>query len=214
MANPVEITGGTVGQVNFAAAAAAGALLPLCAELDAFLGLQIGPLTASLQAQFSAALDFSLNAGLAITSPTLSVTLVLQALAQLQASLQASLALPSIALSLDAGVSASIALAAALEVRLGLLNASISALLALKMGAVELAAQMAGSLSAGPIVLLEFGETVPTTLAQNGVDIAAKFASGLSLGGGVSPTDVTLGYILVTKAPAAKVGLDFILRGI
>lgn len=214
MANPVEIAGGTVGEVNFAAAAAATALLPLCAELDLFLGLQLGPLTASLQAQFSASLDFSLNASLGLTLPTLSIELVLQALVQLQASLQASLTLPSISLSLDAGVSASAALAASLELKLGLLNASISALLALKLAAVELAAQIAGSLSAGPVVLLEFGAAGPTTLAQNGADIAGAFASGLSMGGGIAPFDTTLGYILVTKAPTAKVGLDFILRGI
>jgi len=214
MANPTEVAGGTVGELNFAAAGAAALLLPFCAELDAFLSIQLGPLTASLTAQFAASLDFSLNASLGLTLPTLSVELVLQALAQLQASLQAALTLPGISLSLDAGVAAALELSATLELRLGLLNAAISALLALKLAAVELAAQIAGSLSAGPIVLLEFGVAAPTTLAQNGTDIAAKFSSGLSMFGTIAPADVTLGYILVTKVPAAKIGLDFILLGI
>lgn len=209
-----EIAGGTLGTLNFGAAAAVASLLPLCAELDAFIGVQIGPLTADVTAQFQASLDFSVNAALSISNPFAAIQAVLAAVIQLQGSLQAALALPSISIGVDANITAAATLAGALEIKLGLLNAAVSALLALKIGAVELAGQISGSLSAGPAILLEFGALGGSTLATAGADIATKFASGLSLGGGINPFDISFGYILVTKAPAAKAGLDFILRGI
>jgi hypothetical protein len=210
----VEIAGGTLGSLNFAAAAVVGSLLPLCAEIDAFIGINIGPLTADLQAQFHASLDFSLNATIGISNPFLSVQLALSAIVQLQAALQAALVLPSITIGINAGITAAASLAAALEIKLGLLNAAVKALLVLKIGSVELAGLVAARLSAGPAVLVEFGGAGASTLAMNGADINTLFASGLSLGGGISPFDTSFGYILVTKAPAAKAGLDFILRGI
>jgi hypothetical protein len=210
----VEIAGGTLGSLNFAAAAVVGTLLPLCAELDAFIGISLGPITADLQAQFHASLDFSLNASLGISNPFLSIQLALSAIAQLQAALQASLALPTITIGINANITAAASLAAALEIKLGLLNAAVKALLVLKIGAVELAGIVSAKLSAGPAVLVEFGSAGTSTLAMNGADINTLFASGLSLGGGISPFDTSFGYILVTKAPAAKAGLDFILRGI
>lgn len=209
-----EITGGTVGSVSFAAAAAVNSLLPLCAELDVFIGAQIGPLIADLQAQYRASLDFSVNASLALINPFQIIQDVLRAVIQLQASLQASLALPAIGLGVNANITAAATLAAALEIRLGLLNAAIKALIALKIGALNLAGIIAGKLSAGPVVLLEFGALGASTLAVAGTDIATKFGSGLTLGGGISPVDISFGYILVTKAPVAKAGLDFVLRGI
>jgi hypothetical protein len=214
MADIAEVVGGTIGSVSFAASAAVASILPLCAELDAFIGVTLGPLQADLTAQFRASADFALNASLGITTPFLSVQLVLQALVSLQGALQASLALPSIALTASVDVSASLALTAALGIKLGLLNAAVKAMLVLKIGAVELAGQIGGVLSAGPVVLVEFGGLGTTTLAGNGANIAGLFATGLSLGGGILPLEIAEGYILVTKAPAAKAGLDFILRGI
>lgn len=214
MADIAEVGGGTLGSVNFAAAAAVASLLPLCAQLDAFIGVTFGPLQADLTAQFRASTDFSINASLGITTPFLSAQLVLQALVSLQGALQASLVLPSIALTASVDVSATLALTAALGIKLGLLNAAVKAMLVLKIGAVELAGQIGASLSAGPVILVEFGGLGGTTLAGNGANIAGLFATGLVSAGGILPLEIAEGYILVTKAPAAKVGLDFILRGI
>lgn len=209
-----EIGGGTLGSVSFAASAAVASLLPLCAEIDAFIGITLGPLQADLTAQFTASTSFALNASLAITNPFLSAQLVLQALISLQGALQASLALPSIALTVSADVSASLALSAALSVKLGLLNAAVKAMLAVKIGSVELAGRIGASLSAGPVILVEFGALGATSLAGNGANIAGLFGTGLVSAGGILPFEATSGFILVTKNPSAKAGLDFVLRGL
>lgn len=218
MAAVNELIGGTVGEVSFAATAAAALALPLCAELDAFLGVTFTPLQASLALQLQASLDFALDASLALQFPSVSIQGLLDAVASLQVALEAALSVgitaPGIGLSLDAGIQAAFDLAATLELKLGLLDLAVKAMLAIKIPAVELAAQIQASLSAGPVVLLDFGVSAPTTLQTGGTDIAAKFASGISLGGGIAPGEVALGYILVTKVPAAQASLDFILRGI
>jgi hypothetical protein len=208
-----EVGGGTLASVNFAAAGAVAALLPLCAELDAFIGVTLGPLQADLTAQFTAAANFSIRANLAITSPFLSATLVLQALASLQGALQASLALPSIAFG-GVDVSASLALSAALKIKLGLLNAAIKAMLAVKIPAVDLAGRIGAALTAGPVILVEFGSAGTSTLVGAGADIAGLFATGLTSAGGIHPLEAAEGYIFVTKVPGVRVAMDFMFRGI
>jgi hypothetical protein len=212
MADIAEVGGGTLGSVNFGAAAAVAALLPLTAEIDAFIGVTLGPLQADLTAQFRASADFSIRANLALTSPFLSASLVLQALVSLQGALQASLQLPSIAFG-GIDVSASVALSAALEVKLGLLNAAVKAMLAVKIPAVELAARLGVALSAGPVILVEFGGLGATTLAGNGANIATLFGTGLTSAGGINPLEFAEGYIFVTKVPGVKAALDLMFIG-
>ena len=213
-----EVAGGTLGELNFAASAAAALMLPLSAELDAFLNISLGPLSASLQLQLSASLDFALDASLGLTLPTISLQLLLDASIALQAAIQAALAvgftMPGISFSLDASIAASLDLAASLQLQLGLLDLQIQAMLAIKIPVIELAAQIQASVSAGPLILLEM---TSAPLATLGTDIAAKFASGVTFGpNSIGPGDTAFGYMFVAKGPNLSVaaGLDFLFLGI
>jgi hypothetical protein len=206
-----EIAGGTLGSINFTAQAAVGFLNPFGAQVDAFFGATLGPLQADLTAQLNASLAAAASISISIGNPLANLQAALAAVGQLQAAITAALALPPINIAASGQLSATLALAAALEAKLGLLDIAVKALLAIKIPAVELAANAVAELGAGPAILLEF---TGGTLSAHGTAIQALFNSGLSLGGGITPGDTAFGYILVTKAPVAKSGLDFVLRGI
>lgn len=216
MPSVTTIKAGSLGELNFAANAAIGFLYPLSAQVDAFLAATLGPLTADLTAQLNASLAAVAQIGIGISNPLLSLQLAVQAVAQLQTALQAALAFPTINVTAEASLSAAASLAAALEVKLGLLNAAVKALLAIKLPIAGFMGDLAGNLSAGPAFLVELDIGASGTLEQLGADIAAQFATGLTYGPyDIFPTDVDIkGYMFVTKAPGVKGGLDFMLQGI
>jgi hypothetical protein len=209
-----ELAGGTVGEVNFGLAAAVGFLNPLGAQLDAFLAATLGPLTADLQAQYSATLQAQASIALSIGDPFAALTLALAAVGQLQAAIQAALAFPPITIAASGQLSATAALAGALQLKLGLLDAAISAMIAIKIPALQAAANLGAQLSAGPIVLMEVDAL---TLAAAGAEIQTAFSTGVG-GSVLPPGDEILpgdgpvtAFILVTKNPVAAAALSAVL---
>lgn len=212
----IEVAGGTLGEINFAATAAIGFLNPLALQIDAFIGVSLGPLQADLSAQLSGALSAAASLSLNVSNPILSLQIALSALAQLQVMLAAaiaagaSLALPSV--SVGFSLSATLSLALALEVKLGLLDIAIKALLRIKIPAIAFVANASLALSAGPAILVEFEGA---TLADAGTEIASLFAAGVSYNGDtINPTDPVFGYVLVTKDSVAKAGMDYVFQGL
>lgn len=207
-----EIAGGTLGSVNVGLAAAVGFINPLGAQLDAFLGLTLGPLQAEISAQLNANLAVQASLGLSIGDPLVALRAALAAVAQLQAAIEASIAFP-ININANAQLSATAALAGALSAKLGLLDAAVKALLAIKIPALEAAATLGATLSAGPIVLMEFSGG---TLAAHGTAISAAFNAGVGSTvlpplDVINPGDLSFGYILVTKNPIAFGALTAVL---
>ena len=203
------VTSGTLGEINVGLAAALGFLNPLGAQLDALIGLALGPLTFDLQVRLNAALALQATLSLQIgLNPLVNIQLALQAVAQLQAALQAALTLPPITLSLGAELSAAAGLAGALSARLGGLEVLIQAALAVKIPAAKLAAQLAAQLSAGPAFLHTFsGDTLATTGGQ----ISSEFAAGLVDGSNtIDPGDSVFGVLITTKSPTVAAGLTAI----
>jgi hypothetical protein len=203
-----EVATGTVGDVNFAAAAAVGFINPLGAQIDAFLGATLGPFQAELQAQLQANIDVGIGLGLSITNPFASLEAVLIAIANLQAAISAGLTLPAI--QLNAELTANADLIAGLEIKLGILDLAVQALLNIKIPALGLAADATAALAGPGVVLLEM---TPNTLAAHGAEINNLFGvTGIT---GIAPGDTgVVGYILVAKTPGIKASFDFIFQGI
>ena len=204
------VTSATLGELNVGLAAATGFLNPLGAQIDALLALGIGPLEYDLAAQFNAAIAAQATLSLQISNPLAALQAAISALAQLQAALSAALSLPPIQVSLSAELSASAALAATLSARLGGLSILIQAALAVKIPAVQLAAQLAASLSAGPVFLHQFtGDSLSGTMA----DIGA-FSGGMSdpgnPGNNILAGDSVSGFLFTTKNPTAFAGMQAI----
>ena len=197
------VTSATLGELNVGLAVAVGFLNPLGAQIDALLALGIGPFEFDLAAQFNAALAAQASISLQISDPLAALNAAIAALASLQASLSAALSLPPLQLGLSAELGASAALAATLSAKLGGLTIAVSAALAIKIPAVQAAAALAASLSAGPIFLHQFtGDTLSGTMTEIG-----GFSSGMSdpgnPGNNILSADSVSGFLLTTKDPAA-----------
>jgi hypothetical protein len=213
MAQIEEVAGGTLGEVNIAAAAAVALLNPLTAQLDAMLLVGLGAYQADLAVQLSAQLALSASLSLSIGDPLSALRLAIAAVAQLQAALTLALSLPPIQLSVNAQISTSVALAAALQLKLGLIKGLIQAALQVKIPAVKASAEFAASLSAGPVVALSFdGIADNTSLAAIGGNIASKFAGGLDVDGTtIGPGDPVSGVILVTRGASVYAALGALI---
>lgn len=197
---------GTLGDVNIGLSAAVGFLYPLGAQVDALLGLGLGPLEFDLAIQFNAALAAQATLTLQIGNPLAALQLAIAAMAQLQASLQAALSLPPITLSIGAELTASAALAASLAAKLGGLKLLIEAALAVKIPAVKLAADLALALSLGDVFIQTFDGD---TLASTGSAISGSFGSGLNYGAAqILPGETVYGIILTTSVPAVYGGMQ------
>ena len=208
-----EIGSFTLGEINVAAAASLAIFNPLLAQFDLALYGQfgLGSLLADISAQFNAALNVQVNVALQISNPLAGLQASLQAIAQLTAGLQAAIALglPSISAQVSADVGAAAALTAALGLKLGGIQALIDLALKVKLPAVNFIADLAASLSAGPVVLLSFGYPVDEMLSSVGGQTLAKFNTGLT---GIAPADPVAGLMLVTKTPSAKAAISALLK--
>lgn len=209
-ANINEILTGSLGEVNVGLSGAIGMINPLAAQIDAAISLGLGP----IQNDLSAAFDASLALQISFTDPITAIKDALAGLLQLQASLTAALALPSPELpSISAGAS----LSAALSAKLGALQILIDAMLAVKIPALAMAADMLASLNAGAVVLLSFdgmnvfGQGNYATLSEIGSAIAAKFSGDIGTGGAIHPNQQVSGLIMVTAAPTACASLNAII---
>lgn len=210
MAYNGAVFAGTLLDINVGAAGSLALLNPLLAQIDftLFGSLGLGPLQANLQAQLTAALQASLDIGLGISNPYLGFAAALAGIATLQATITLALsgALPAVSLEIGGQLSAMASFAALLSLQIGGIEAMIQAALAIKIPAMNFAAELAASLSAGPVFVLSW-EDIP--LAQAGASLAADFTTGLSLGGNnILPGDQVYGVVLLTKAPAAWAGIS------
>lgn len=206
------VTSATLGELNVGLAGAVGFLNPLSAQIDALLALGIGPFEADLALQFNAALAAQATISLQIGNPLAALQAAISALAQLQAALQLALTLPPVQLSLSAELTASAALAATLSAKLGSLSILVQAALGIKIPAVQLAAELSASLSAGPVFLHQFtGDTLSGTMNDIG-----SFSSGMSDPGNpsndITPGEQVSGFLFTTKNPTAFVSMQAIFQ--
>ncbi len=202
----------TLGDFNVGLAAAAGVIVPLSAQLDALLSVGLGPFQAELSAQFNAALAAQATLSLQIGNPLAALQLAINALGQLQAALSAALSLPPINLSLSAELSASAALVGALSARLGLLTIAIEAALKIKLSALDLAASLQASLSAGPVVAIAFsGEDFQTNGSKIATLMSGGSADGFSLPGVSGSDPLAGGVLLATGSASAAAALSAII---
>lgn len=181
MALPDAYRAITLLDFNVGAAAAVGLLNPMGAQLDALIGIALGPFTALLAAQFNAALaaqaSLSLNISLGPMAAMAQLQAAVRALAQLIATFTAALALgfPPIQFSANANLSASLALAATLQAQLGGLKLLIQAALAVKIPAIKAAAGFAAALAVGPFFAISFSGTTVRSVSNW---LAGEVASG------------------------------------
>lgn len=213
MATVDEVVGGTLGEINLGASAAVGFLFPLSAQLDAMLGLALGPLQVDLGLQLNAALGLQATLALNFGNPLAALQAALAAVAQLQAALTAALSLPPVQLTLGAELGASAALAGALAAKLGVINVAVQAALRVKIPAVKSAASIAAALGAGPAMVLSFdGISDGTNLAAVGSLIQSKFAAGLSVDSvDISPAEPVSGIIILTTGASVYGSLGVII---
>jgi hypothetical protein len=182
-----EIMTASLGGINVGLAAAAGVINPLAAQIDAGISLGLSPLQVDLAAQFDAAVSLS------ITPPSLQLEAALAALIDLEASIRAALLMPSITVGAD--------VSAAISAKIGMIQALIEGMIAIKIPALGIAAQMAAAMSAGTAVLLSFnGIADPQAdLETIGGAIAAKFSAPIGDNSGpILPTDPVAGVIIPT----------------
>lgn len=203
----------TLGSVNIALAASLGLLNPLTAQLDLFLtgAFGLGPFMADLQTQFTAAIGAQVSLALQVSNPLLAIQLAITSFANMAASLQAALAFgaPALSLQIGAQVAAAAALAATLQVKIGGIKALISGAAAIKIPALQLIGELAGSLSAGPVHLLSF---TGSPLNVTGGQINSIFSAGLGPSDPIPPSQVVMGLILVTNDPAVFEAMGAILK--
>lgn len=202
------VTSATLGELNVGLAAAVGFLNPLSAQIDALISLGIGPFEFGLAAQFNAAVAAQASISLQIGDPLAALQAAISALAALQAALSAALSLPPITIGLSAELGASAALATTLSAQLGELSIVVSAAIAIKIPAVKLAAELAASLSAGPVFLHQFtGDTLSGTMTEIG-----GFSSGMSdpgnPGNDILSGEQVSGFLFTTKNPTAFIALQ------
>lgn len=206
------VASATLGDFNIGLAVAVGLVVPLSAQIDVLLSVGLGPFKADLSLQFNASLAAQATLSLQVDNPLAALQLALNALGQLQAALQAALSLPAVTLSISAELSAQAALAGALSARLGVLSLAISAAIKLKLAALEAAADLQASLTAGPVVAVAFsGEDFGT----NGAKIAALFTGasvdGHTIPGITSSTPMAGGVVLATSSVSAAAAIGVII---
>lgn len=202
--------------MNVGLAVAAGLLVPVSAQIDALISIGLGPFMAELQVQFSASLAAQATLSLQIGDPTIALQLAINALAQLQAALAAALSLPPVNLSIAAELSAQVALAAALAARLGLIEAAIQVALQLKLAALEAAADLQASLTAGPVSAIALDGSGGETWSSAGAKLASLL-NGETVDGesitGLNPSDpITGAVLLITGSASVATALDVIIK--
>lgn len=203
----------TLGGINIGLAVGIGLINPLLLQFDLFLTGQfgLGPFLLDVQVAFNAAISAVLQLSIGISNPLAILQSLLMAMAQLQASLSVmlSFALPTVTAQIGAQIAAIAALTGALALKMGGIQALLSAGLSVKIPVVKFVGQIAGALSAGPAHLLSF---TGSTLAVSGGQIAAAFTSGLGPDDPLLPTDLVDGIIIVTKDPAVFQALGLLLK--
>jgi hypothetical protein len=200
MASVDEIAGGTLGELNTGLDQATVLLPALTAQIDAAIGLGLGPLKFDLGVQLNAALAATATLTLQVGNPLAALQAALAAVVQLQAAITASLALPPVQLSLGAELSAMAALAGTVSARLGAIEGIIQAALAAKLPAVQFLDGL--DLNVGPAILLGFdGISDGTQMSQIGNLIQNKLQAPVTFGGDtIQPTDNVSGVLLLTTA--------------
>lgn len=203
----------TLGGINVGLAVGIGLMNPMLLQLDLFLTGQfgLGPFLLDVQVQFNAAISAALQLGISISDPLQAIRALLTAFASLQASLSVALSfgLPTVSLQIGAQISAVAALSASLGLKIGGIKALLAAGLAVKIPALNFVAAMSLALSAGPAHLVSFRGN---TLAGSGVELAAKFATGLGPADPLHPGDLVDGILIVTKDPAVFNALAAIMK--
>lgn len=200
MAEVNDVLAGSLGDMNVGLGAAVGAINPMAAQLDAAIAIGLSPLQVDLSASLNASLALQASLSLSISDPLANIRAALAALIELQASLTAALSLPPITLSLSAELAAAASISAALSAKLGGLKLLIDAMVAIKIPAIRLAADLAADLSLGGVVVLSFdGISDGTNLQTIGNKIQARFSDAGGIGfGAIGPTDHVSGIIVVT----------------
>lgn len=216
MASVDAIAGGTLGSINLGAFNANIFLPALTAQIDAAIGLGLGPLKFDLSTQLSATLSAQASIALSVGNPLAAIQAALTAVAQLQASLSLALSLPPIQLSLSAELSATAALAATLSIKLGLIEGMISAMLAIKLPAINFALSLGDALNVGPAILLGFnGIADGTGMAAMGDLIRTKMQNPITFGGDtINPGDNVSGVLLLTTASPVFTALSILFAGL
>jgi hypothetical protein len=202
----------SLGEVNLAATAAVGFMVPLSAQLDlAIFGpFGLSALQAELSAEFNAALSLNASLSISVSNPIAAFQQALAALMQVAASIQAAIAsgIPTLGVELSASIASSAALSAALGTKLGGISALVEAALQVKFGAGQFVGELQASLGAGPIDVLTFGFDAPMTAAQVGIESGAMFQALP----GILPTDPVSGVMIVTKNPAAAAAIAALFK--
>lgn len=197
MPNPFHLAAeGTLGHVNVGAALAAAAIIPLIAELDLAISF-VGGLKLELSASFNAAVNFNIS----FTNPLAALAAAIQASIQVIAGLQAALALGIPPLSIS--ISASVAFAAAISAKIGLLNLFIDIALGIVGVGASFLADLQASLGAGPVALYEWD-------GQSMAGLQGQIATYNFNGDGFPPLSTVYGVMLMTAAPSAYVGMQFL----
>ena len=172
----------------------AGIINPFAAQVDAALWGSLG--LGNLQADLSARLDAAIqaNADIALNmNPFVGFQMALAALAQLQVQIEAALS-GGIVFGATAQIGANAALIADLELRLGGLNALLEAVLKVKIPAIQFVA----GLDVGPVRLVAWEDMPNSEMVGKISTVLDDVASGSN----------TYGVLLVTKTPAAWVGIS------
>jgi len=200
----VQLVGAyTLGEVNVAANAAVGLMVPLLTEFDLMLmgSFGLGALQADISAQLYGAMSTELGLAAQVTNPLTALQEALESAMAIQASIVATIALglPVIEAEVTVEVSASAAISVGLAAKLGGIQALISGALAVKLPAANFLGGIMGHLNAGPVVVLSFSDPADS-LGSVGSALGAMFTSGVA---GITPFDRVYGVVLVTKAPSA-----------
>jgi hypothetical protein len=211
-----EVAGGTLGEINVALLAVNISLPALAAQLDAMIGLGLGPLKFDLAAQLNATIAAQVSINASIGDPLAAIRLALQAVAQLQAALSVALVLPPIQLSLSAELSAVVAFAATLQIKLGLIEGLIRAAIAVKLPAINLSEGIGAALGVGPAILLAFDGITDggTSMAAIGDLIRTKLQGPVTFSGDtIQPTDFVGGVLILTSVSPVLSALATLFAG-
>lgn len=216
MATVDVIAGGTLGDINLGLSNANIFLPSLCAQLDAAIGLGLGPLKFDLAVQLNGALAAQASIAVSVGDPLEAIRNALLAVAQLQAALSLALSLPPIQLTLSAELSAVASLAATLSAKLGLLDGLVSAMVAAKLPAINFSSGLGDALNIGPALLLAFnGIADGTSMSTIGDLIRTKLQNPVThLGDTINPSDFTSGVLLLTTVDEVFTALNLIFSGI